>query len=75
MIHLYECLNEFSGEDYRYWEVYKAHPYESWEDQFVRDIDHEELELLLDNYRAQGLDFVLHTLEDYDEYHLALPSV
>lgn len=75
MIHLYECLNESCGENYHYWEIYKSDPYESWEDKFVRDVDHNDLETTLDNYRSLGLDFVLHTLEEYDEYHVALPSV
>ena len=75
MIHLYECLDEFSGEVYHYWEIYKSHPYDAWQDEFIKDIDDNELVTTLDNYRADGLDFVLHTLEDYDEYHVALPSV
>ena len=75
MIHLYECLDDSSGEEFHYWEVYKSHPYEAWQDQFIMDIDDSELATTLDNYRANGLDFVLHTLEEYDEFHLALPSV
>ena len=69
MIHIYEI--EDQG-----WEVYKDHPYEAWRDQFVRDLnDQNELDLYLDICRAQGLDFILHTLEEYDEYHLSVPSV
>ena len=75
MIHLYECLDEFSGQVYHYWEIYKSHPYDAWQDEFIQDIDDNELITTLDNYRADGLDFVLHTLEEYDEYHLALPPV
>ena len=69
MIHIYEI--EDQG-----WEVYKDHPYEAWQDQFVRDLnDQNELDLYLDICRAQGLDFILHTLEEYDEYHLSVSSV
>ena len=71
MIHLYECLDD----DIRYWEIYKSHPFEAWLCVCPEDVYHEDLEDVLDNYRAEGLDFVLHTLEDYDEYHVALPSV
>ena len=74
MIHIYEIDNDGRGPDT--WEVYKDHPYESWQDQFVRDLEGKnELDLYLDILRESGVDFVIHTLEEYDEYHLSVPSV
>jgi hypothetical protein len=71
MIHIYEI--ESHGIN---WEVYKQHPYESWQDQFIRTLEnHNELDLYLDICREMGVDFILHTLEEYDEYHLAVSSV
>jgi hypothetical protein len=76
MIHLYECIIDSSDDqEYRYWEVWEDHPYEAWQDEFITEVDHDELEKTLDNYRADGLDFVLHELGGIDEYHVALPSV
>lgn len=72
MMHLYEIDSDRGI----YWEVYKNHPYESWQDQFVRDLENQnEFDLYLDILRESGVDFVLHTLKEYDEYHVALPSL
>lgn len=66
MIRIYEI--EDQG-----WEVYKDHPYEAWQDEFVRYLENQnEFDLYLDLCRQMGVDFILHTLEEYDEYHLSL---
>lgn len=59
-----------------YWEVYKDNPENSYIDYFMRDLqDQNEFDLYLDFLREWGVDFVIHTLEEYDEYHVALPAV
>ena len=64
-MHLYEID---SGRGI-YWEVYdENHDY-------LASLPLNAFDQLLDHYRANGVDFVLHTLEEYDEYHVALPSV
>ena len=66
MIHLYEMT---AGRGDPYWEVWN-------EFGFVRSIHNQnEFDLYLDIHRQAGVDFVIHTLEEYDEYHIALPSV
>lgn len=65
MMHLYEID---SGRGI-YWEVYD-HEYD-----YLASLPQNAFDQLLDHYRANGVDFVLHTLEEYDEYHLAVPSV
>lgn len=52
-----------------YWDVYDD------AGDFVRVVEANELDDYLDTLRSNGIDFVLHTQEDYDEYHVALPSV
>ena len=52
-----------------YWDVYDD------AGDFVRVVEANELEEYLDNLRSDGVDFVLHTQEEYDEYHVALPSL
>lgn len=63
MINVYEVDGGPMGV---YWDVYDA------DDEFVRSIKPEYLEEHLDNYRAGAFDFCLHTLAEYEEYHLAL---
>ena len=73
MIYLYQ---EESDDGDIYYEVYKIIIGEGWDEQYVRTLQNDnEFQLYLDILRAQGLDFVIHTLEEYDEYHVALPSV
>lgn len=70
MIHLYEC----SDGSTTYHEIYV----EDYPDalNYCRTLENEkELDLYLDILSAKGIDFVLHTLKEYDEYHVALPSV
>ena len=69
MIHIYQIESEC-------YEIYKTIIGEGWEEQYCRTLENSyELDLYLDILRAEGLDFVLHTLEEYDEYHVSLPSV
>lgn len=63
MIHLYEVDGGPSG---TFWDLYDM------DHEFIRSITPDKLEDLLQIYRAGGIDFCLHTLEEYDEYHLAL---
>lgn len=70
VIHIYEC-NDGSSDNY--FEVYKTIIGEGWEEEFQVVLeDNYQFELYLDIIKAQGLDFVIHTLKEYDEYHLAL---
>jgi hypothetical protein len=65
MIHIYEI--EDQG-----WEVFDQDPQGDWS-HYIRTLQNDnEFDLYLDICRAQGLDFILHTLEEYDEYHLSL---
>ena len=58
-----------------YWEVFYQDPQGDCS-QYIRTLQNDnELDLYLDILRESGIDFVLHTLEEYDEYHVALPSV
>ena len=66
MIHLFEI--DWGGQPF-YWEAYNS-KYE-----FICTLENKnELDLYLDIVREIGYDFVLHTLKEYDEYHLALSS-
>jgi hypothetical protein len=38
-------------------------------------LNQNEYDFYLDFLRECGVDFVIHTQEEYDEYHIALPSV
>ena len=72
MIHIYECNDGATT----YHEVYKTVIGEGWGDKYIRTLESEnELELYLDIIKEAGYDFVLHTQEEYDEYHVALPSL
>ena len=73
MIHLYE-VDDGSGEPY--YDVYKTVIDAGYKEEFQRTLHNDnEFQLYLDIIKAQGLDFVIHTLEEYDEYHVSLPSV
>lgn len=52
-----------------YWDVYDD------AGDFVRVVEANELDEYLDMLRSNGIDFILHTQEEYDEYHLQLPSI
>ena len=72
MIHVYECSDGSTV----YHEVYKTVIGEGWGQDFICTLENQnELDLYLDIVRQIGYDFVLHTLKEYDEYHIALPSV
>ena len=64
-MHLYEIDSDRGI----YWELYD----ENYD--YLAILTQNTFDLLLDYYRFHGVDFVLHTLEEYDEYHVALPSV
>lgn len=69
MIHIYECNDGATT----YYEVYKTVIGEGWGEDYLLTLDPEnELDLYLDIIQAQGLDYVIHTLKEYDEYHLSL---
>ena len=71
MIHIYEC----SDGAITYYEVYKTVIGEGWGEDYLMTLEPEnELDLYLDIIKTQGVDFVIHTLKEYDEYHLALSS-
>lgn len=68
MRHIYEID---CGRGEPYWEV--------WDEPAttcIRDLQGQnEFDLYLDILREIGVDFVIHTLKEYDEFHLAVPSV
>jgi hypothetical protein len=72
MKHLFEMVRETPDGPYRYWEFYKGDPHDSYIDQFVRDIEEEDICYFLDRLMEDGVDFVIHTQEGFDEYHLAV---
>ena len=73
MIQIYE-IDDGRGEIH--YEVWKTIIGEGWGEKYLRTLQNDnEFQLYLDILRAEGLDFVIHTLEEYDEYHVALPSV
>jgi len=72
VIHIYECTDGATV----YHEVYKTVIGEGWGEDFQLVLeDQKEFDLYLDIIKAQGIDFVIHTLEEYDEYHVSLPPV
>jgi methyl coenzyme M reductase alpha subunit len=69
VIHIYEID---SGRGI-YWEVWKDIIGEAWGEKYIRTLEDEnEMNLYLDILRDQGSDFVIHTLEEYEEYHVLL---
>ena len=71
MIHIYECNDGATI----YHEVYKTVIGEGWGEDYILTLeDQNEFDLYLDIIKAQGVDFVIHTLKEYDEYHLAISS-
>ena len=64
-MHLYEIDSDRGI----YWELYD----ENYD--YLASLAGKNFDDLLDYYHIKGVDFVLHTLEEYDEYHVALPSV
>lgn len=74
MIHLFEMVRETPDGPERFWEFYRGDPHDSYIDQFVRDIEEDEINYCLDRLMEDEVDFVIHTQEGYDEYHLAVPS-
>jgi hypothetical protein len=71
MIHIYECSDGATI----YHEVYKTVIGPGYNEEFICTLENQnELDLYLDIIKTQGVDFVIHTLEEYDEYHVALPQ-
>ena len=69
MIHIYECNDGATT----YWEIYKTIIGEGWGEKYIRTLENKnEFDLYVEIIEAQGLDFVIHTLLEYEEYHLAL---
>ena len=77
MIHLYECNDGATT----YWEVYDGDPthpagnVNEYCEHIITLDEGNEYELYIDVLKAKGLDFVLHTLLEYEEYHLAMEKV
>ena len=71
MIHLYECNDGATT----YWEVYDGDPTNEHCEYIITLDEGNEYELYIDVLKAKGLDFVLHTLLEYEEYHLAMEKV
>ena len=72
MIHIYECDDGATI----YHEVYKTVIGAGWGEEFQIVLENKyEFDLYLDILHAQGLDYVIHTLKEYDEYHVSLPPV
>jgi len=69
MIHIYEMQDHE-----HYWEVYgQALESDPSSLNYSRTlVNQKEYDLYLDILRASTVDFVIHTLAEYDEYHLAL---
>ena len=75
MIHIYECNDkETPG---RHWEVFKSVIGDPWGEEFLFDlVDEKDYQGYLDELHSEGLDYVIHNNEEeYDEYHVALPSL
>ena len=69
MIHVYECNDGAST----YFEIYTEDSPSHLN--YCRTLDEgNEIDLYLDILRAKGLDFVIHTLLEYEEYHLSLEN-
>jgi len=69
VIHIYECNDGATT----YWEIYKTIIGEGWGEKYIRTLENKnEFDLYVEIIEAQGLDFVIHTLLEYEEYHLAL---
>lgn len=78
MIHIYECNDYHTpGNTTRYWEVFQSVIGDPWGDEFLFDITTEKDYLkYLDELHHDGLDYVIHNNdEEYDEFHIALPSL
>lgn len=71
MIHIYEI--EGHG---IYWEVWKQDPIQPHNDDLILSIYTPEMYAwYIDMLCLDGVDFIIHTLEELNEYHVALPSV
>ncbi|MCX6008896.1 MAG: hypothetical protein NTW48_02455 [Chloroflexi bacterium] len=72
MIHIYEIDDGATI----YHEVYKTVIGAGWGEEFQIALENKyEFDLYLDILHAQGLDYVIHTLGEYDEHHVSLPPV
>lgn len=63
MIHMYEID---SGRGENSWEVYNK------EYDYLFDVEQEEYDEFVGQMYEDGLDYVVHTIDYVDEYHLAL---
>ena len=71
MIHIYEI--EGHG---IYWEVWKQDPIRPHNDDLILSLyTPEAYAWYIDMWCLDGVDFIIHTLEELNEYHVALPSV
>ena len=71
MIHIYEI--EGHG---IYWEVWKQNPIEPWQDDLILSLyTPEAYAWYIDMLCMDGLDFIIHTLEEYHEQHDELQTV
>ena len=64
MLHIYEID---SGRGEIYYDVFQQHPYKAWQDDYTCTLENKaELDIYLHECRKQELDFIIHTLEEYD---------
>ena len=71
MIHIYEIEGHGT-----YWEVWKQDPIHPYQDDLILSLYTEDMfQWYIDMLRLDGLDFVIHTLEEYNEQFDKLSSV
>ena len=70
MIHIYEID---SGRGI-YWDVFQDIPGEPWQDDYLCTLEGNEYDEYLNNLRDEGADFIIHGIDEYDEYHILLSS-
>jgi len=71
MIHIYEV--EGHG---IYWEAWKHDPILPYQDDLILSLyTPEAYAWYIDALQFDGVDYVIHSLEELNEYHIALPSV
>ena len=60
MLHIYEIEGHGT-----YWEVWRDAPGEPWQDEYLLMLENDEIDAYLSSIKAEGENFVVHTLEEY----------
>jgi hypothetical protein len=60
VLHVYEIEGHGT-----YWEIWRDIPGEPWQDEYLLMLEDNEIDAYIDNLKAEGMDFVVHTLEEY----------